>query len=85
VDFGAFPGTDYVIVAVTGQTGIEITARIFVQVVAIDTADHSIDEVVIDSPEVFAGNIVFDTGFSIYARAKNRTYGEYIVNWAWQN
>lgn len=86
VDFGAFPGDVNAVLEVTGQADIEATALVDAWLTPSDTADHSIDEHVIDGPDIFAGAVVAGVGFTIYARARSdRAYGLWSVSWVWNN
>ena len=86
VNFGAFPGSTDASLTITGQTAITLSSIVEAWLTPIDTADHSADEHIIDSPEVFAGNIVAGVGFTIYAVIKDqyRKYGQYTVSWRWK-
>jgi hypothetical protein len=74
-------------VAVTGQTGILVGSKVWAWLVPTATTQHSADEVMVNPPAVFAGNIVAGTGFTIYGNAYNlpgsQAYGDYTVAWAW--
>ena len=72
VDFGAFPGKTDASAAVTGQAGIGAGSLVEAWIFPTATADHSADEHWVDPPEVFAGNVVAGTGFTIYAVVKKR-------------
>jgi len=72
LDFGAFPGATDATVAVTGQTGISGTSLVEAWINPVATTDHSADEHWVDPPEVFAGNVVNGTGFTIYGVVKKR-------------
>lgn len=54
---------------------------------AVATADHSVDEHLVDGPRVFAGGIVPGVGFTITGVATDRPgsklYGEWSVAWRW--
>jgi hypothetical protein len=54
VDFGAFPGLPEATVDVTGQTGFVTTSLINAWVEPVATADHSVDEHLIENIEVKA-------------------------------
>lgn len=73
VDFGAFPGVTDTTVTITGQTGIASGSLVEAWIFPTATADHSADEHWVDPPEVFAGNVVAGTGFTIYAVVKKRS------------
>ena len=97
VNFGAFPGATDASVTVTGQTGITGTSLVEAWIYPTATADHSADEHWVDPPEVYAGNVVAGTGFTIYAVNKKRTevgptgkyvdspliYGQWTIGWVW--
>lgn len=83
VDFGAAGKSDTSFV-VTGQTGILSTSSIFVNIAAIATADHSVDEHLIERITVVAGNIVVGTSFTILACTQTTVLrGAYSVAWKW--
>lgn len=67
IDFGAFPGSSDASVVVTGQAGIVSGSLVEAWVRLVATADHSADEHMLETFNVFAGNIVAGTGFTIYA------------------
>lgn len=73
INFGAFPGGTDATVAVTGQAGITGTSLVEAWIYPTTTADHSADEHWVDPPEVFAGNVVAGTGFTIYGVNKKRS------------
>lgn len=97
LDFGAFPGKTDATVTVTGQTGILGTNLVEAWIFPTATANHSADEHWVDPPEVYAGNIVAGTGFTIYGVIKKRAeigpstravdmpmiYGQWTVGWVW--
>jgi hypothetical protein len=86
IDFGAHPGNTNVALDITGQTEIASGAEVDAWLTAIATADHSIDEHVIDGPTVIAGNVQAGVGFTIYAAAKDgNAYGLWSVSWVWNN
>jgi hypothetical protein len=68
VNFGAFPGSSDTSVTITGQTSIASGSRVFASITPVATADHSADEHVVETIDVYAGNIVAGTGFTIYAK-----------------
>lgn len=67
VDFGSFPGGSDASIAVTGQTGIITASLVEAWILPADTTDHLSDEHMLETFEVFAGNIIAGTGFTIYA------------------
>jgi hypothetical protein len=89
VDFGAAPGASDAQLVITGQTGITAGATVDAWLVAVATADHSIDEHWLDPPRIVAGNIVPGVGFTIYAVNEDigdvLTYGKWSVAWQWIN
>lgn len=72
LNFGAFPGVTDATVTITGQTGITGSSLVEAWIFPTATADHSADEHWVDPPEVFAGNVVAGTGFTIYGVVKKR-------------
>lgn len=84
VNFGAFPGTTDTSIAVTGQAGIVSGSFVDVRKRLITTADHSPDEHFVEEWDVEAGNIIPGTGFTIYARTRNKPlYGQWNVAFSW--
>lgn len=84
INFGV-SGSDVASLAITGQTGITLTSFVSAHLTAIATADHSIDEHVVEEMDVRAGNIVAGTGFTIYARTRNKKItGNWTVAWQWR-
>ena len=84
VDFGSFPGATDASVAVTGQAGILSGSSVIASIRPTATADHSVDEHRAEEIDVSAGNIVAATGFTIYAKTRNRRlYGQWSVSWTW--
>ena len=73
INFGAFPGVSDVSLAITGQAGIVAGSLVEAWLALVATADHSADEHFADGPLVYAGNIIAGTGFTIYARARDKT------------
>jgi hypothetical protein len=72
VDFGAFPGAGDASIAVTGQASIAAASIVRAWLQPKASADHSADEHVVETLDVYAGNIVAGTGFTIYARNTNQ-------------
>lgn len=66
LDFGAFPGKSDASVDVTGQGGIVAGSLVEAWIRPVATADHSADEHMLETLNVFAANIVAATGFTIY-------------------
>jgi hypothetical protein len=75
VDFGAFPGKSDASVAVTGQTAILPSSIVEAWLYPVATADHSVDEHMIETIKVFAANIVAGDGFTIYAINPDKNIG----------
>lgn len=65
VDFGAFPGLSDASIAVTGQATILTSSNIGAWIKPKDTTDHSIDEHIVETLEVYAHTIVAGTGFTV--------------------
>ena len=87
IDFGAYPGGPTASVAVTGQSAILTSSFVEAWIrPQVDTADHSVDEHIVEPLKVVAGNIVGASGFTIYAEAISGcpcAYGTFTVNWVW--
>lgn len=84
VDFGAHPGKTDATATVTGQSGILSGSSVQAAISATATADHSVDEHAVEEIDIRAGNIVPATGFTIYAKTRNRRlYGLWSVAWHW--
>jgi hypothetical protein len=87
LDFGAFPGATDATVAVTGQGSILAGSLAEAWIVPAATADHSIDEHVVEELEVHARDVVAGTGFTIHgvsrANGDTRPYGQFNVGWVW--
>jgi hypothetical protein len=71
LDFGAFPGKSDASVTVTGQTTIVAESLVEAWIRLEATADHTVDEHLVDPPVISAGNIVAGTGFTIYGVARD--------------
>lgn len=72
IDFGAYPGSPDASIAVTGQTSITASSLVEAWIFPTATADHSIDEHIIDAPRVIAGNVSAGVGFTIYGFAQDQ-------------
>jgi hypothetical protein len=91
LDFGAFPGTSNTSLNITGQGEIIAASVVTAWIMPAATADHSAEEHTIEQFEVFAGNIVPGTGFTIYGQNYNPPtqydqpliYGQWTVGWSW--
>jgi len=85
VDFGSgFPGKSDTTLVITGQALIQAGSLVQAWVTATATADHSVDEHLVDMPAVSAGTIAAGVGFTIYAAAVGLSLrGQYSVSWRW--
>ena len=85
VDFGAFPGSTDLELAVTGQAAILSGSSVEAWLRFEATADHPLGDLIVDPPTVYAGNITAATGFIIYVTApkNSKAYGEYKIDWVW--
>lgn len=84
VDFGAFPGKTDATATVSGQASIVAGSSVRASIRPAVTADHSADEHAVEEIDLMAGNIVAATGFTVYAKTRNRRlYGQWSVAWNW--
>lgn len=85
LDFGAFPGASDVTVAVTGQAAILAGSLVEAWVFPAATTDHSADEHLVETLDVYAGNIVAGTGFTVYgiSEGSGLIYGKWNIAWVW--
>lgn len=65
LDFGAFPGASDASVTVTAQTGIVGSSLVEAWLRPSDTSDHTSDEHMVETVQVFAHSIVDGVGFTI--------------------
>lgn len=73
INFGAFPGASDASVVVTGQAGILAGSLTEAWISpASATADHTIDEHLVETIAIRTGNIVPGTGFTIYGFNTNQ-------------
>lgn len=71
-------------VNVTGQASILSNSAVEGWLRLEATAEHPVDDLLIDPVKVIAGNIVAGTGFTLYAEMPyGNAYGNYKVDWAW--
>ena len=82
VDFGAIDtirgDAEFLL---TGLTGILTTSSIECRLRIEATADHDIDDTLIDAPEFLAGKIIAGVGFSIFGSMKHgAVYGKYNLD-----
>ncbi len=82
LDFGASSKLAASIV-VTGQASIVAGSKVeaFVRLTA--SADHSVDEHMVEQLKITAGNIIAGTGFTIYGEAYPQTSGQWNIDWVW--
>lgn len=85
LDWGSFPGTNEVSIAVTGQAGItsgaHVEAYYMAEVLGGKSAnDHSYMAAL---SELSCGNIVAGTGFTIYGRSIYKLQDAFTVHWVW--
>ena len=82
VDFGT--GKPDASVAVTGQAGITTANLVEAWLSGTATANNLDDAGFAERLQVYAGDIVNATGFTIYALCPvGRAFGQYNVNWVW--
>lgn len=88
IDFGAFPGVSDVTLAITGLSDIEAGSTVEAWIYPQASDDHTLDEHIANPPNIYAGNIVAGTGFTIYGVNNDRgdflTYGKWSVAYRWQ-
>lgn len=84
VDFGSGGNTN-ASTTITGQASIAAESSVVATLLPKATTEHAIDDHVVEEIDVFAGNIVAGTGFTIYAKTRNvPLYGKYAVAWQWK-
>lgn len=86
LDFGAIPGVSDASVAVTGQAAILSGSLVEAWILPAATPDHSADEHLLESLDVYAGNIVAGTGFTVYGvneGSGTRLTGKWNIAWVW--
>lgn len=93
LDFGAFPGASDASVAVTGQAAIVSGSLVEAWIRPVASADHSADEHMVETFQVFANTIVAATGFTISGFNTSqldspigdgtRIYGTWTIAWVW--
>jgi hypothetical protein len=66
INFGAFPGGSDASVTVSAPT-IAGSSLVEAWIFPAATADHTVDEHLVESIRIIAGNVVASTGFTIYA------------------
>lgn len=85
LNFGAVTASrDSTASVFVSDTSIQTTSYLRACLNVVATSDHSIDEITVDPPTIFAGNVVVGVGFTIYGFSpKGIAYGQYSVQWAW--
>jgi hypothetical protein len=90
LDFGAFPGSADATATVTGQAGLLVTSKVEAWLhPAAASADHSVDEHLLEQMQVAAdpSTIVAGTSFAIRGfctgSGDSRLYGQWSVAWVW--
>ena len=86
IAFGAAPGLNETTLVITGQTAIAANslAEAFVmeEVLGAKTAnDHGYMNLFV---RLTCGALVAGTGFTIYAKSKEKMTGSFTVKWVWQ-
>lgn len=71
VNFGAMPGTDLATVTVTGQAGIVAGSSVEAWMFPKGTADHSVDEQVVEPIDCTVTAITAGTGFTVTCTPRN--------------
>jgi hypothetical protein len=86
LDFGSANYTHETSVVIKGQAAIVGTSRVEAWLRLEATADHDLDALLAEGPEMFisAGNIVAGTGFTIYARTVGPVTGQVKTDWVWE-
>lgn len=83
LDFTA-AGKDMASVVITGQGAIAGTSKVEAWLRLVATADHSVDDLLVDPIDVYAGDIVPGTGFTIYGVTRDfLRFGTYTIDWVW--
>jgi len=85
IDFGEFPGSNQVIVSVTGQSLITTESHVEAFFMAETTSDHTpADHAFADTlVDLTCGVPIAGTGFSIYATSWQKMQGTFKVRWVW--
>ena len=82
IDFGT--GKLDTSVAVTGQGAITTANLVEAWLSGTSTSNNLTDASFTDDIEVFAGDVVNGTGFTIYGFChRGVAFGQYVVNWVW--
>jgi hypothetical protein len=88
IDFGVFPGSNEASIAVTGQTTISATSKAEAWIMGDDTStshtanDHKYAPLFM---ALTCSTPTAATGFTIYARARDKLQGTWSVRWVWSD
>lgn len=83
IDFGTSPQSN-VTAAITGQSAILAGSLVEAWIFPVATADHSVDEHLVEEIQATAFNIIAGTGFSISVRGRNFPLrGKWSIGWVW--
>ncbi len=70
---------------VTGQTSILSGSLVDVRLYPSATASNTADNHWVEDLEVYAGNVVAGTGFTVYAKCRTGfAHGSYNISWKWE-
>ena len=82
VDFGT--GAYDTNLAVTGQAGITTSNLVEAWLSGTASSNNLADAGFVEQLQIYAGDIVNGTGFTIYAFCPSgRAFGQYVINWVW--
>lgn len=82
IDFGN--GSTDTTAVVTGQSTITTSNLVEAWIFPSNTANNTADNHWVEDITVLAGNIVDNTGFTIYAKSNTgKAHGQYTVAWTW--
>lgn len=82
VDFGASPGKSDVTITVAA-TGVLTTSAVEAWLRPVVTADHSVDEHLVEEIDISAHTPVANS-FSVFAKTRNKPLtGQWSVWWVW--
>jgi len=83
LSFGAAPGTNYLEVVVTGETGILSGSQVEAYLMADVTADHNAIEHAIVPITLRCGAISAGVGFTVFVSTEWRLTGDFTYHWVW--
>ena|SRR5271165_3271849 len=81
VNFGALPGNYFTAKTTVSATWVAAGSIITLAVAAVQTADHTPDEVIAEGVVAYVTNLVVGVSFDIVLNAPKGTYGAYLVNY----